>query len=105
MFLFVSFTVANSTPQLNESSYSIRSSSLSMKFDASANTISPYMSSIDGSHLAGRPMNPTPKQATNATVSTDAIDMSEESKLATIPEIATQSTNQSTRLGMLCICF
>ena len=74
-----------------------------MKFDASANTISPYMSSIDGSHLAGRPMNPTPKQAT--TVSTDAIDMSEDSKLATIPEIATQSTNQSTGLGMLCICF
>ena len=76
-----------------------------MKFDASANTISPYMSSIDGSHLAGRPMNPTPKQTSNATVSTDAVDMSEDSKLATIPEIATQLTNQSTGLGMLCICY
>ena len=76
-----------------------------MKFDASANTISPYMSSIDGIHWAGRPMNPTPKQASNATVSTDVVDMSEESKLATIPEIATQSANQSTGLGMLCICF
>lgn len=61
-----------------------------MKYDTSGNTISPHVSSLDG-----RPLGPTPKQASNMTSSFDSVQASEENtKLQTIPELL---TNRSTR--------
>jgi len=86
--------IDDSSPHMEESSYSIRSSSLSMKFDNSANTISPYVSSMDGSICSARPLNPTPKQAGDHTISIDGIDTLDESiKLETIPEVSNQTSN------------
>lgn len=82
--------VAASTPQFEDSSYSMQSSWSSMKYDTSGNTISPHVSSLDG-----RPLGPTPKQASNMTSSFDGVQASEENtKLQTIPELL---TNRSTR--------
>ena len=59
---------------------------MSMKCENSANSISPYISSIDGSQSSLRPLNPTPKQAS----SLDIMYQGEELpiKLETIPEIS-----------------